>query len=1372
MRPSLSLNFRAMNELDPRLAFTRADTTTCATYIGSDGYIKTAAPNEPRFTHDPLTKKKLGLLIEQTRTNLLLQSEDFSAVNWLFARSGVSSAPTIIAPDGSTNTTKLHVDAISPNTQRYIYQPYSVNIGLYYTMSIYAKAAEKSWIAIITSTSGGAFLSESVYFNLSDGTIYNPSGHIASITPAGGGWYRCVLCSRCYATYSNARTIFAIAEGAGDSTLAEADGSTGIYVWGAQSEEEITGAIHFGTAQTGTANTITLTAGASATTSIFVDCRIFITGGTGAGQTSIISAYNGTTKVATVEDAWGVIPDNTSTYSIYRAVSESTVTSYIKTTTTAVTRASDLVSLPAAELSKVYNDANRQGTLICSWSGVGSNYNGSRVSTIASPAGFISDQANYIFIFKEKYNEQYIGSDDTIRGGTVVGATQANQRTTPTNYMRCGLSFKKDRIYFANAGVSSSGDTLANIPSVTTLHIGNWNANRYFINGYMAELDLYPEAVDREELKILTEPGDKHYPDFTYHTASKKLDSRFTFTRPDATTCASYFDQSGMLRYALPNEPRFDYNPITLAFRGLLLEGARSNGATFSEDFNNSAWARANIITTGWINAAVAPDGAMTAEKIIPNTSNIQHAINRVFSVSSSFPVSYSVFVKPDGYNFCQLKVLTGAFSDVTPRNVEFDLSAGTATSLGGSLNNFGIQPLLNGWFRIWITITPTLSNSVNFQIIVYETSGNDVFVGDGISGVSVWGAQYETDGYSAVNYFPSSYIPTGASSVARSGDSLYQDSNLSAWNDYHTGTFISTISTFSVPSPDNMWPKVFSLGEIAGSDRVELYFNELNSNLLVFGTNTAGVSGWSNDTVFNPSLDVKMKIGFSYSQVDEVGSAYIAVNGKMIDDTITITEWPDNEKFFLGGTFGHLESVTYHREAKVGDELRRMTEFNKVESNRPALMCNFADSKKLDSRFAFARGDVIADSATYFNGACKMVTAASNEPRFDHHKVTGECLGILLEPTSTNVFRNDFQTVNQGSIVTGTAIDPMGNAAKAFIPTSGAVSFPNVGSSTVDKIDISLTEGQSTFVSVSGYFKNYGPSDYRPLIAVVASVSGASQVYATVLFDANSGGFTYNFLNAEFTEVSPPTATLTACGMWYVTWSLKFTQSSTIRNMIGYVVQCRLSDNNGTYTADGVSGFQLFGIQLEQRSSATSYIVTTNAQAVRALEKLQMPSENFSRIYNQEEGTFVISGDMKVPSEALSDEVPFSIGDNTLLVGVAESIYLFKDNLSSQISMRILDDGAFTANLASSSFVPLNDTKFTASIAYKLNDVAYSLNGKTPLIDTSAAMPAPPLPSLHLGGGTVGWASSAPMTGHISRLIYFTKRLSNDEMQRLASYK
>lgn len=70
------------------------------------------------------------------------------------------------------------------------------------------------------------------------------------------------------------------------------------------------------TAQAGGSTTITLDASASSTNNYYNNQLCYLTGGTGVGQSRFITAYNGTTKVATVNSAWATNPDNTTTFAI------------------------------------------------------------------------------------------------------------------------------------------------------------------------------------------------------------------------------------------------------------------------------------------------------------------------------------------------------------------------------------------------------------------------------------------------------------------------------------------------------------------------------------------------------------------------------------------------------------------------------------------------------------------------------------------------------------------------------------------------------------------------------------------------------------------------------------------------------------------------------------------------------------------------------------------------------------------------------------------------------------------------------------------------------------------------------------------------
>lgn len=76
IRPSLLLDFANSGRVDPRIQCIRASAATCC---GPDGKLRTVAANVPRIDYDPVTGKCLGLLVEEARTNLWLNSATASA---------------------------------------------------------------------------------------------------------------------------------------------------------------------------------------------------------------------------------------------------------------------------------------------------------------------------------------------------------------------------------------------------------------------------------------------------------------------------------------------------------------------------------------------------------------------------------------------------------------------------------------------------------------------------------------------------------------------------------------------------------------------------------------------------------------------------------------------------------------------------------------------------------------------------------------------------------------------------------------------------------------------------------------------------------------------------------------------------------------------------------------------------------------------------------------------------------------------------------------------------------------------------------------------------------------------------------------------
>jgi len=139
--PSLGLDFMQPGVLDPRITFTRAST---GTYFNSAGVMQTAATNAPRWDYDPATLQLRGLLIEEARTNVCLQSTTSSAP-WATFGSG-ATAPTAtpnntIAPDGTMTACRIVMPVVSTGGSLSIYYQSNPLAAQAHTISLYMKGA-------------------------------------------------------------------------------------------------------------------------------------------------------------------------------------------------------------------------------------------------------------------------------------------------------------------------------------------------------------------------------------------------------------------------------------------------------------------------------------------------------------------------------------------------------------------------------------------------------------------------------------------------------------------------------------------------------------------------------------------------------------------------------------------------------------------------------------------------------------------------------------------------------------------------------------------------------------------------------------------------------------------------------------------------------------------------------------------------------------------------------------------------------------------------------------------------------------------------------------------------------------------------------
>jgi hypothetical protein len=263
------------------------------------------------------------------------------------------------------------------------------------------------------------------------------------------------------------------------------------------------------------------------------------------------------------------------------------------------------------------------------------------------------------------------------------------------------------------------------------------------------------------------------------------LDPRITFTR--ALDTATRTNASGLIEVVNANLPRFDYDPVTLAPRGLLIEASLANLFLRSNGFSTTVtWLGQPTVGTAVAASGTSPDGTNNAFLYIPSTGAVSHDIQQIVT-ASAVTYTMSLYAKPGGYDFLYM----GYFDGVADRQAYFNVSTGAVSSSSGSPSPV-ITPAGNGWYRCSITFTGAVGRN-SFGFCGVPSNGGRSTPGNGTSGVLIYGAQLEA------GTTPSSYIPTTTTSLTRNNDvAVMTGTNFSSWYSATQGTFVCTGRTYA----------------------------------------------------------------------------------------------------------------------------------------------------------------------------------------------------------------------------------------------------------------------------------------------------------------------------------------------------------------------------------------------------------------------------------------------------------------------------------------------------------------------------------------------------------------------------------------------
>lgn len=179
----------------------------------------------PRFDHDPVTLVCKGLLMEDTRTNLISRSQEFDNVS-TWNKTGITVSSNIItAPDGTSTADALIESALLENHS--INTAFNVATGTTYTWSVFLKSNGRPFVNVRTNVSSSEF-------DLSAGTISVVGTGVPEIKNFGNGWYRCSI--QFVSNGTNVAPSVLMKDSIGGSVNYTGNGTSGIYLWGAQVE--------------------------------------------------------------------------------------------------------------------------------------------------------------------------------------------------------------------------------------------------------------------------------------------------------------------------------------------------------------------------------------------------------------------------------------------------------------------------------------------------------------------------------------------------------------------------------------------------------------------------------------------------------------------------------------------------------------------------------------------------------------------------------------------------------------------------------------------------------------------------------------------------------------------------------------------------------------------------------------------------------------------------------------------------------------------------------------------------------------------------------------------------------------------------------
>jgi hypothetical protein len=333
--------------------------------------------------------------------------------------------------------------------------------------------------------------------------------------------------------------------------------------------------------------------------------------------------------------------------------------------------------------------------------------------------------------------------------------------------------------------------------------------------------------------------------------------------------------------------PRFDYDPVTLQPKGLLIEEQRTNLLLQSEAFGTSPWANGGTAPTITADAGTSPSGDVAADRI-------------------QFPAATS-------YRYQNAKLVAGTVYTISVYAKSY---AGSDQVFRLTVNDFaGNSADLTAtgtWQRFTFTFTASSSSAVAFGL----RTGTAASASD----ILVWGAQLEAGA------FATSYIPTAASQVTRAADSVSMiGNNFARWYNVNTWTLYSEADAANPAGSGGNSAGLFNIPG-ASTDRISGFVGA--SNFPRFESVVSGTVQFGLNTTPATTAYTVYKQAFAY-QVDNF--AICTAAGAVSADTSGVimtggTSLQLGNVFSAGQLNGHIRRIAYYPRRLANSELQAIT--------------------------------------------------------------------------------------------------------------------------------------------------------------------------------------------------------------------------------------------------------------------------------------------------------------------------------------------------------------------------------------------------------------------------------------------------------------